>query len=184
MSPVTALSSCNKSSSGCGRRHQSIDVICANFLKVWKETSIYVTCNCLLIGKEGETQSINVTCSCLIRVRKEGETNQSMSPGASINQCHLWLPSLGYGGKRLSAWPPGILRGRVQCRQAGGWRGTQTCEQKDGQLCESCGYLISYNGPSSYGMQPFKLIFTNFAYFKRISRFFDRCLLPANFMFL
>ncbi len=103
------------------------------------------------------------------------DSNQSMQ---SVNflKCHLWLPSWGYGGKLQSAWPPGKLRGRGLCRQAGGWRGTQTYEQKDGQLCESSGYFISYSGHSSYGMQPFKMIFTYFAYFKRISRFFDRCL--------
>ncbi len=145
MSPVTAflrvwketpINQCHLwlPSWGYGRRHQSINQ-CHLWLPSWgygrRHQSINVTCNCLLeVRKEKPNQSMSPVAAFL-GVRKEGETNQSMSPGASINKCHLWLPSSGYGGKRLSASPPGILRGRVQCRQAGGWRGTQTLTQKE-----------------------------------------------------
>ncbi len=117
-----------------GRRHQSINV----------------TRDCLLEGKEGDTNQSMPPVTAFLRVWKEtpinqchlwqpswgcGRRNQSINAACNwqtpINQYHLWLPSWGYGRKRLSAWPPGILRGRGQCRQAGGWRGTQTLTQKE-----------------------------------------------------
>ncbi len=132
------------------------------FLGIWKETPVN-QCHLWLPswGYGRRPPSINVTCDCLLEGMEE-DINQPMSPvtaflrvwkKTSFNQCHLWLPSWGYGRKRLSAWPPGILRGRVQCRQAGGWRGTQTLTQKEHNNDIQCDKQTLWNFVSRKGAQ-------------------------------